>query len=54
MVADEVGTSPRSVGTPVLAVVRGGRNHPYDDPAVAQLLSGDRIIYVSSPLDRRG
>ena len=53
VVADEVGTSPRSVETPVLAVVRGGRNHPYDDPAVAQLLSGDRIIYVSSPLDRK-
>ena len=49
---EEVGSSPRSVETPVLAVVRGGRNHPYDDPDVAALAAGDRIIYVSSPRDR--
>jgi hypothetical protein len=40
------------VGRPVLAVVRGGRTHPYDDPAVASLLATDRLIYVSSPRDR--
>lgn len=49
---EEVGNSPRSVETPVLAVVRRGRNHPYDDPEVAQLEAGDRLIYVFSPRDR--
>ena len=48
----EVGTDPRAVSTPVLAVVRDGRNHPYDDPAVVRLVTGDRLIYVSSPRDR--
>jgi voltage-gated potassium channel len=51
---EEVGASPRSVTTPVLAVVRGDRNVPYDDPAVATLAAGDRLIYVSSPRDRGG
>ena len=51
---EEVGSSPRSVATPVLAVVREGRNLPYDDPQVAELRAGDRLIYVSSPRDRRG
>jgi len=50
--AEEVGASPRSVPTPVLAVVRGGRNVPYDDPAVESLQAGDRLIYVSSPRER--
>jgi len=49
---EEVGTSPRSVSTPVLAVVRGHRNHPYDDPTVAELRADDKVIYVSSPRDR--
>jgi voltage-gated potassium channel len=49
---EEVGGSPRAVDTPVLAVVRGGRNRPYDDPEVAQLQPGDRLIYVSSPRQR--
>jgi voltage-gated potassium channel len=48
----EVGSDPRSLLSPVLAVVRGGRPHPYDDPAVASLLATDRLIYVSSPRDR--
>lgn len=48
----EVGAGPGSVGAPVLAVVRAGRTHPYDDPEVARLAAGDRIIYVSSPRDR--
>lgn len=51
---EEVGASPRSVPTPVLAVVRQSRNLPYDDPQVAELQAGDRLIYVSSPRDRRG
>ncbi|MGH8893943.1 MAG: potassium channel family protein [Actinomycetes bacterium] len=50
---EEVGTNPRSVATPVLAVVRDGRNLAYDDPAVAELGAGDRLIYVSTPRDRR-
>jgi len=49
---EEVGTSPRSIATPVLAVVRDGANKAYDDPTVAQLRASDRIIYVSSPRDR--
>lgn len=50
---EEVGSSPQSLRTPVLAVVRGGRNVPYDEPDVAELRRGDRIIYVSSPRERR-
>jgi voltage-gated potassium channel len=49
---EEVGGSPRSVATPVLAVVRDGRNLPYDDPAAAELRPGDRVIYVSTPRQR--
>jgi len=49
---EEVGSSPRSVETPVLGVVRGGRNHAYDDPTVAQLRAGDLLIHVSSPRSR--
>jgi len=48
----EVGSDPRSLGSPVLAVVRGGRPHPFDDPAVASLVTTDRLIYVSSPRER--
>jgi voltage-gated potassium channel len=54
VLAEEVGASPRSVPTPVLAVVRDGRHVPYDDPAVVALEAGDRLIYVSSPRDREG
>jgi voltage-gated potassium channel len=49
---EEVGSSPRSLETPVLAVVRDGRNVPYDEPSVESLRAGDRIIYVSSPRER--
>ena len=52
--ADEVGGHPTSVRTPVLAVVRDGRTHPYDDPAVGSLLATDRLVYVSSPRQRSG
>jgi len=51
---EEVGSHPRSVVSPVLAVVRGGRPRPYDDPDVATLLATDRLIYVSSPRERGG
>lgn len=50
---DEVGASPRAVDVPVLAVVRGGRHRPYDEPEVAALEAGDRLIYVSTPRRRR-
>ena len=46
---DEVGASPQETGAPVLAVVRGGSTLPYDDPQVAQLRAGDRLIYVAAP-----
>jgi voltage-gated potassium channel len=49
---EESGASPQSLPMPVLAVVRDGRNVPYDEPDVAQLRTGDRIIYVSSPRER--
>jgi voltage-gated potassium channel len=52
LLPDEAGKSPAEVSVPVLAVVRGGRNFPYDDPQVAPLQSGDRLVYVSSPRDR--
>jgi voltage-gated potassium channel len=52
--AEEVGVTPRAVPLPVLAVVRGGRNLPYDDPAVTALRPGDRLIYVSTPRQRGG
>jgi voltage-gated potassium channel len=50
---DEVGLGLRDLPVPVLAVVRDGRNLPYDDPAVAPLRPGDRLIYVSTPRQRR-
>lgn len=49
---EEVGSTPRSVDTPVLAVVRDGSNYPFDDPRVAALQAGDRVIFVSSPRER--
>lgn len=50
---DEVGRSPRAVDVPVLAVVREGRNLPFDEPAVEDLQQGDRLIYVSTPRSRQ-
>ncbi len=50
---EESGSSPQSLPMPVLAVVRDGSNVPYDEPDVAQLRTGDRIIYVSSPRERK-
>ncbi len=52
LLPDEVGKSARAVSVPVLAVVRGGRNFPFDDPQVSPLQRGDRLVYVSSPRDR--
>jgi voltage-gated potassium channel len=49
---EEVGRSPQSLGAPVLAVVRDGRRQPFDDPSVAQLREGDRVICISTPRSR--
>ncbi len=49
---DEIGLSPRSLATQVLAVVRGGLPHPFDEPEVSRLQDGDRIIHISTPRDR--
>ena len=46
---DEIGSAAQATGAPVLAVVRGGKTLPYDDPQVASLQAGDRLIYVSAP-----
>ena len=46
---EEVGSAPQTTGAPVLAVVRGGKTLPYNDPAAAELFAGDRLIYVSAP-----
>lgn len=51
--ADEVGHPPGTVDGPVLAVVRDGRPQPFDEPAVATLQTGDRLILVSTPRSRR-
>jgi len=50
---DEVGSSPRQLDVPVLAVVRDGQQLAFDEPAVAELRAGDRVIYVSTPRSRR-
>ncbi|WP_432572033.1 potassium channel family protein [Kineococcus sp. SYSU DK005] len=42
----EVGRSPESFDVPVLAVVRAGRPHRYNDPEVATLREGDLLLYV--------
>jgi voltage-gated potassium channel len=49
---DEVGSSPRDLPVPVLAVARGGRLLPYDDPDAAPMHAGDRLIYVTTPRHR--
>jgi voltage-gated potassium channel len=49
---DEVGSAPQATGAPVLAVVRGSKKLPYDDPEAAQLKAGDRLIYVAGPSAR--
>ena len=48
LTADEVGRSPQELPTPVLAVVRGGRVLRYNEPDVARLRSGDRVIYAKA------
>ncbi len=45
---DEVGRSPQSTGSPVLAVVRGSQTLAYDNVECQVLQAGDRIVYVTS------
>lgn len=45
---DEIGCSPLTCGHQVLAVVREGRRIWAEDPAVAALRGGDRLLVLSS------
>ena len=46
---DEVGHAPGDLVPAVLAVVRGGRRHAFDEPEVRALRAGDRLVQVQSP-----
>jgi voltage-gated potassium channel len=48
---DEVGCSPAQLAQPVLAVIRDGRTLRYDDPAVASLAAGDRVVHAQAGAD---
>jgi voltage-gated potassium channel len=43
----EVGRPPGELDQPVAAVVRDGKLHPYDDPEVARLAAGDRVVCIA-------
>ncbi|RAS67330.1 Trk K+ transport system NAD-binding subunit [Lentzea atacamensis] len=45
---EEIGCSPLSCGHQVLAVVRDGRRVWVDDPSVAELRGGDRLLVLST------
>ena len=44
---DEVGRAPGELDQPVAAVVRDGRLHNYDDPEVARLAAGDKVVCIA-------
>jgi len=46
LLVQEVGKPPQSLPDQVLAVVRDGTVHRYFDPAVTQLMRGDRLVVV--------
>jgi voltage-gated potassium channel len=46
LLVQEVGRAPQSLPDQVLAVVREGTVHRYFDPAVTQLMRGDRLVVV--------
>ncbi len=46
LLVPEVGRQPQSLPDQVIAVVRDGTVHRYFDPAVTQLVRGDRLIVV--------
>lgn len=45
---DEVGQAPGALIPAVLAVLRDGRRHPFDDEEVAVLRAGDHVVQVQS------
>jgi voltage-gated potassium channel len=46
LLVSEVGKQPQSLPDQVIAVVRDGSVHRYFDPAVTQLVRGDRLVVV--------
>jgi voltage-gated potassium channel len=46
LLVPEVGKAPQSLPDQVIAVVRDGNVHRYFDPAVTQLMRGDRLVVV--------
>ena len=46
LLVPEVGKQPQSLPDQVIAVVRDGTVHRYFDPAVTQLMRGDRLVVV--------
>jgi voltage-gated potassium channel len=46
LLVQEVGKQPQSLPDQVIAVVRDGTVHRYFDPAVTQLVRGDRLVVV--------
>ncbi|MGZ4493723.1 MAG: potassium channel family protein [Nocardioides sp.] len=48
LLVQEVGKTPQSLPDQVIAVVRDGNVHRYFDPAVTQLVRGDRLVVVRS------
>jgi voltage-gated potassium channel len=46
LLVPEVGKPPQALPDQVIAVVRDGKVHRYFDPAVTQLMRGDRLIVV--------
>lgn len=48
LLVPEVGQQPQKLPDQVIAVVRDGRVHRYFDPAVTQLVRGDRLVVVRS------
>jgi voltage-gated potassium channel len=46
LLVQEVGRQPQSLPDQVIAVVRDGAVHRYFDPAVTQLVRGDRLVVV--------
>jgi voltage-gated potassium channel len=46
LLVSEVGKQPQSLPDQVIAVVRDGTVHRYFDPAVTQLMRGDRLVVV--------
>ena len=46
LLVQEVGRQPQSLPDQVIAVVRDGAVHHYYDPAVTQLMRGDRLVVV--------